>query len=174
MKGESMIKLEHVPHGIDEINEYYGNPDPDGDGNFNKDFWEQNMKLFTLPYALKIGWNPDKTVSKIYMHKKIGDAVVDALDEIGTYMSGHHNYLKRNSLDLYWGCFAFRFQREVEVYSTHSWGIAIDLNKHLGELGEKPEQPEYIVEAFKKRGFKWGGDWKNRPDGMHFQAASGY
>lgn len=177
-----MIRLEYVPHGIDEICEYYGNPDPDGDGNFNPEFWNKNMKRFTLPFPLRIGWEPEKsdgthvvdnTVSRIWMHELIGDAVVDALTEIGSYISGDPEYLRRNDLDLYWGCYAFRFQRGANIYSTHSWAIAIDLNKHLGELGDVPTLPMWFVERFTERGFKWGGEW-DRADGQHFQAATGY
>lgn len=180
LKGEKdMIKLEHVPHGYKEIVEYYGNPDPQGDGNLDPEFWNKYMKKFTLPYPMRIGWEPqkedgsDNTVERIWAHEKVGDSLVDALNEIGTYMSGDPAYLRRNDLDFYWGCFAFRFQRGANIYSTHSWGIAFDLNKHLGELGEEPEMPEYIVNAFKKRNWVWGGDFE-RSDGMHFQAARGY
>ena len=169
-----MKKLDYVPTGKQDIIKYYGNPDPDEDGNFNSAFWKRQMEKFALPYPMVIGWKPEKRVEQIWMHRKIGAVVVDALDEIGTYMSGDPQYLVRNGLNKYWGCFAFRFQRGANVYSTHSWGIAIDLNRHLGDLGEQPEQPEWFVGAFKRRGFIWGGDWKKRPDGMHFQACRGY
>lgn len=168
-----MNRLEYVPHGYNEIIEYYGNPDPDHDGNFNTDFWNKYMKKFTLPYPLRIGWEHDNTVSRIWMHELIGDAVVDALMDIGTYISGDPEYLERNGLNMYWGCYAFRFQRGANIYSTHSWGIAIDFNRHLGGLDEEPKQPMWFIDRFVERGFKWGGDW-DRPDGMHLQACTGY
>ena len=58
------------------------------------------------------------------------------------------------------------------LLSTHAWGIAIDLNNHIaGWLDPDGVQPEGIVDAFKKRGFIWGGDWSEQyVDMMHFQA----
>jgi hypothetical protein len=108
------------------------------------------------------------------MHRKVGPVVVDALEEIGDYISGDPEYLERNGLNFWWGCFAFRFKRtDKGQYSTHAFGIAVDLNRHLGDLGEAPQQPEWFVDCFKRRGFRWGGDW-DYPDGMHFQAAAEY
>jgi len=170
-RGRRMIKLDYIPDGYNEIVEYYGNPDPEGDGNFDHDFWDSHMKLFPLPFPLRIGWDPSKIVQNVWMHQRVGDAIVDALREIGE-KEGVQS-LKDRNLDKYWGCFAFRFKRVNNTYSTHSWAIAIDLNRRLGKLGKPSKMPHFIVDAFKKRGFEWGGDWQI-PDGMHFQACTGY
>ncbi len=29
-----------------------------------------------------------------------------------------------------------------------------------------------VIDAFKKQGFRWGGDYKGRKDPMHFEAVS--
>jgi len=55
----------------------------------------------------------------------------------------------------------------------HSWGCAIDLDPANNGLGDRtPKFARYpkIIEAFKKEGWVWGGDWSNY-DGMHFQMA---
>jgi hypothetical protein len=57
--------------------------------------------------------------------------------------------------------------------SCHSSGTAIDLNatKHpLGKAGTFPAEKIPMLRALaKKYGLKWGGDFKSRPDDMHFE-----
>jgi hypothetical protein len=57
--------------------------------------------------------------------------------------------------------------------SCHSSGTAIDLNatKHpLGKAGTFPAEKVPMLRALaKKYGLKWGGDFKSRPDDMHFE-----
>lgn len=67
--------------------------------------------------------------------------------------------------------------------SLHSWGIAFDVNwdKNLvvsakATIKEKSagcDLPKEFVDAFRKRGWDWGGDWKSVKDYMHFQFAKG-
>jgi hypothetical protein len=72
-----------------------------------------------------------------------------------------------------WG-YAFRMVRgSTDRLSCHSSGTAIDLNatKHpLGKAGTFPAEKIPMLRALaKKYGLKWGGDFKNRPDDMHFE-----
>jgi hypothetical protein len=97
--------------------------------------------------------------------------MVDALDEIGEAHGGA--YLEREGLNRFGGTFNPRLKRGYNSLSTHTWGIAIDIAPERGALGEEPDIPDFIVDAFERRGFVWGGRWA-RPDGMHFQAARGY
>lgn len=63
------------------------------------------------------------------------------------------------------------------VLSNHAFGTAFDINapwnplgaepKHVGEVGSVRE----LVPAAWDHGFYWGGDFRSRPDGMHFEAA---
>ena len=72
-----------------------------------------------------------------------------------------------------WG-YAFRMVRgTTDKLSCHSSGTAIDLNatKHpLGKYDTFPAEKIPMIRALaKKYGLKWGGDFKNRPDDMHFE-----
>ena len=78
----------------------------------------------------------------------------------------------------YGGCYAWRAQRGAAKLSTHTWGIAIDLDPARNARGVKWDggkkmMPEKAVQIFKAAGFTWGGDFKV-PDCMHFQFARGY
>ena len=72
-----------------------------------------------------------------------------------------------------WG-YAFRMVRgTTDKLSCHSSGTAIDLNatKHpLGKFDTFPAEKIPMIRALaKKYGLKWGGDFKSRPDDMHFE-----
>jgi hypothetical protein len=73
-------------------------------------------------------------------------------------------------------------------FSNHSWGLAIDLNpltnpyvkgaRVLPEAGRayldrskhyKGGIESDVVELFRKHGWAWGGDWKDRQDYQHFE-----
>ena len=73
----------------------------------------------------------------------------------------------------YWA-YAYRMGRgNPTKLSCHSSGTAIDLNatKHpLGKAGTFPAEKIPMLRALaKKYGLKWGGDFKSRPDDMHFE-----
>jgi hypothetical protein len=59
--------------------------------------------------------------------------------------------------------------RGRNVPSNHSWGLAIDIDATQYPLGSTKRLPQWIVDLFKKYGFDYGGDWRTRPDPMHFE-----
>jgi hypothetical protein len=72
-----------------------------------------------------------------------------------------------------WG-FAYREVRGSDTdLSNHSSGTAIDLNATKHPLGKKgtftKEQVKIIRELCEKYGLRWGGDYKNRIDAMHYE-----
>jgi hypothetical protein len=78
------------------------------------------------------------------------------------------------------GSFNWRRIAGTDRLSTHSFGIAVDLNSALGgywRWGLRPDgslapydnrMPEALVRAFERHGFIWGGKWHHY-DGMHFE-----
>ncbi len=82
--------------------------------------------------------------------------------------------------------FNYRFIAGTNKLSNHSFGTAIDINPLLNPYIRKyliqPEGAVYIpkkkgsitgdsflVKEFKKLGWTWGGDWKDRKDYQHFE-----
>lgn len=61
--------------------------------------------------------------------------------------------------------------------SSHSWGIAIDLNVAWNGYDKLPALPgqigslREIVPIFAEQGFAWGGHFQTKLDGMHFELA---
>ena len=68
----------------------------------------------------------------------------------------------------YEGCFNIRPKTGGGNPSTHSWGLAIDLNAGRNRYGKKPTLSAGFIKCFTDAGFTWGGTWRT-PDGMHFQ-----
>ncbi len=102
----------------------------------------------------------DKLVSGSY------DAMVEAKLQTRLHTLG---------LDVLGGTFNFRKIRGASGLSTHSYGVAIDLDPGHNALGSTTGgMPPFAVTAFKKQGLTWGGDYKGRKDFMHFQACSGF
>lgn len=52
--------------------------------------------------------------------------------------------------------------------SKHAWGLAFDINVPTNGYGATPQLHPGVVDAFRRWGFKWGGDFST-PDGMHFE-----
>jgi hypothetical protein len=72
-------------------------------------------------------------------------------------------------LETFDGSFVIRPVRGGRNPSLHSWGLAFDFNAAKNPLGAEPTMPAAVVATFHRHGFTWGGDFKNRKDGMHFQ-----
>ena len=72
-----------------------------------------------------------------------------------------------------WG-YCYRMVRgTTDKISNHASGTAIDLNatRHpMGKIGTYPAEKVPMIRALaKKYGLKWGGDYRNRKDEMHFE-----
>ncbi len=116
------------------------------------------MTVWDVPAHLEIGVIP----KKLYCNKEM----------IGPLMQAFSNIIDRgliNELKTWDGCFNVRKKRGLNSLSLHSWGIAIDINAAWNGLGKTPTMSAKLVKCFTDAGFEWGGTWKNRPDGMHFQ-----
>lgn len=75
------------------------------------------------------------------------------------------------------GAFVPRFIRgSTQRLSNHSWGTAFDVNYEWNQLGCTPTYKgqkgsvRELVPLANKHNFYWGGHFKFRRDGMHFEA----
>ncbi len=119
---------------------------------------ESNMILWDVPTELEIGVIP----KRLYCNKDLIAPLTKAFKNL--IDTGFVKELKT------WdGCFNIRKKRGLKSMSLHSWGIAIDVNAAWNGLGKTPQLSAGFVKCFTDAGFDWGGNWTNRPDGMHFQ-----
>lgn len=152
------------PHGFpgyDQIVDFYGQPGT-------------NLITIPAPYPLKLAWDITTTVQKITCHKKVSKSLTGVLEALKDHYG--IDQLQDLRLDLYGGCFNRRKMRGGSKPSTHSWGVAIDLDPGRNRLKWNHTQahfarPEYqfLLEAFSKEGWISLGQAKDY-DWMHFQA----
>jgi D-alanyl-D-alanine carboxypeptidase len=72
------------------------------------------------------------------------------------------------------GGFNYRPIRGSDKLSQHAFGTAIDVSADENPLGgARSNLPANTGELARKWGLEWGGNWKSRPDPMHFEYAGG-
>jgi len=121
-----------------------------------------------LPLPLRLAWNPEKSITSFHCHILLKEKFEAIFDDI--YGRGYYG-----KISSFGGCFVFRKKRSGTGYSTHSWGIAIDLNPDSNRRGTMGTMDRDIVGLFKEYGFFWGGEWRGaKKDPMHFQYCTGY
>lgn len=144
-----------VPHGKAEIIATFGQP-----GNRLC-----SSGRVHLPAPLKLSWSTE-LVEVIACHKLLEDVFASVFNQIFARA-------RWNELENFGGIFNIRTITSSQKISTHAWGIAGDFDTLDNALGRKPQMDSLIIRIFKDHGFSWGGEW-SRPDGMHFQYATGY
>ena len=138
-------------------------------------FEKAHIIRIKAPYDM---WMGNAKITKIAVNKKCAEAMGLALEEIAKNTNAIER--KEFQIDQYGGGFNFRPIRGVNgrmtinKLSTHAYGAAIDLAPALNPLGAfynpaKRMMPHEVIEIFRKHGATWGGDFKTRPDCMHFQ-----
>jgi hypothetical protein len=121
-----------------------------------------------LPYPLLAAWDHKKRISTIRCHALLAERFGAIFDEIFRLnLSDRARY--------FGGCYNFRNKRNGSGISTHSWGIAIDINPLTNRTGKAGDMDAEIVKIFARFGFIWGGTWRGKGrDPMHFQYCRGY
>jgi D-alanyl-D-alanine carboxypeptidase len=162
-----------TPHGFDAIVATFGDIRKfvDKEGHINSAKWEpETLANVTLPFALKLGFEPGTMLTKFRCHKRL----------VATFKSVFETIAAQGlqaSIKTYDGCYNYRMKRTSGTWSTHSWGIGIDLNASTNPQGGKVkgDMDPAVVEIFRAHGFQWGGDFKGKSyDPMHFQFCTGY
>jgi hypothetical protein len=138
-------------------------------GIFDRAAWEHDFIVTAaLPFPLPLSWDLTQQATRFQCHKLMADVFHAVFAEIQA------RGLK-NSLTSFAGCYEPRAQRASTKLSTHTWGIAMDLNAESNSQGTRGNIAPALIEIFRSLGFKWGGDWPGqRSDPMHFQYCTGY
>lgn len=147
---------------------FYG--DPRGPDGVNQTWYAANMTRVTPPFRMTYAGKAIKTIA---IHKKCAASLKAALDEIWSECLHDQATVEKYSLHEFGGSFNYRLIRGRSALSNHSFGIAIDIAPTGNALGvTKGKMPAFAVAAFKRQGWKWGGDYAGRKDWMHFEAVS--
>lgn len=112
-----------------------------------------------------------KPVKQIRFHKKAAPALKAALDEIWKHYGRDQRAIDKLGISVYSGAYNPRFIRgSTTKWSNHAYGAAIDINaEHNGFGTGHGNMPQPVIDAFKRQGARWGGDYSHRSDPMHFE-----
>lgn len=112
-----------------------------------------------------------KPVKAIQFHKKAAPALKAALDEIWEKSGRDQAKLDRLGVSRYSGAYNPRYIRgSTTKWSNHAYGAAIDINAaENGFNTGHGNMPQFVIDAFKRQGARWGGDYRGRTDPMHFE-----
>lgn len=126
------------------------------------DTWERD-NLVTLRNVCKTGLN-------IRLHRLVAPSFESCLFKTKAICPGYKIRMLGGH------CARFKMHDPKRGLSTHSWGIAFDINWDKNPVSSKliTDIPEEFVQVFVQDGWDWGGNWKDTKDSMHFQFAKGY
>lgn len=143
--------------------EFYGHSD-------GSSAWEAaNLVTFEAPYAMYID---GQIVRRIRCHKKVENSLFKILSAI-RQLYKTPEAIAAVGLDQYDGCYNYRNVRGAGHLSMHAYGAAIDFDAAHNPLGASHgKMPKEVVAIFKAEGWRWGGDYTNRQDWMHFEACT--
>ena len=113
---DSASGLNEIITTFGDIREYVGS-----DGQLEARWQLDFLERVSLPFPLRLSWDPSRTITRMTCHRRM----------TGIFSSVFASIQERELQDRiasFGGCFAFRPQRTGSKLSTHSWGIAIDLN----------------------------------------------
>jgi len=159
-----------APHGLEKIVATFGDiydyvlPGGSLDPRWQGDY----LASVELPFPLPLSWDLSRSVTRMICHKRMVEIFASVVGQVQARGL-------QSKVSSFGGCFAFRQQRTGAKLSTHSWGIAIDLNPETNAQGSHGSMDGEVIEIFRSAGFEWGGDWSGKlQDPMHFQFCSGY
>ncbi|MDZ7906346.1 MAG: M15 family metallopeptidase [Cypionkella sp.] len=156
----------HLPRQS-ECAAFYGDP---GKGQV-----EKRIKLFDLPFPMRLDYDLDVTVRRVSLHEKCGDAFAAALEAVASHYGMAR--LKDLGLDRYAGGYMHRRMRGGSSWSMHAYGCAVDIYAAPNGLRTRCPKalfcaPEYqpFLDIMQAHGWLpairlWGAD------AMHFQMA---
>ncbi len=127
----------------------------------------ENMTLVKVPQLKLVTGSGDK----IYFHKK-------GAEQLKALWAGWEQQGLLHLVKTYAGAYNPRLIRgSATNLSMHAFGTAFDINVAWNRLGAVPAlvgqqgQVRELVPLANELGFYWGGHFKTRPDGMHFEIA---
>ncbi len=127
----------------------------------------------SLPYRMKLAWDTRQSIKRFQCHELVKDQVEkifnQTLDVYGL------ERIQELGLDMFGGCLNVRPIRGGERLSTHSWGLAIDIDPANNRLKwtsaqarlAKPEYDKFWEIVYSNGAFSLGKE--RNFDWMHFQ-----
>lgn len=174
-----------VPVGLEQIVEVYGDPKVRWTGReYDVDRAWESRSMTSLHHGLI-----PNARQEIYCHRLFAPLLARLLDAWAARVRAGDPYRLRKL-----ACFSPRLQRGAapgsQLYSTHSWGIAVDANDDTNPIilncppddprrlhasqGGLRDIPDAWLDDARRIGLFCGLDFSHRSDPQHIQACRGY
>lgn len=141
-------------------------------GDFHSKGWEDmNLVHYTPPFEMHYG--EQRLLHGLLIHKKILPAIGQIFSDIWASCGQDQHRVDASGASSWGGCFNIRNIAGSNNWSNHSWACAVDLDPERNgfNTGHGHMQP-VIIDAFKRQGALWGGDYAGRTDPMHYEFVS--
>lgn len=140
-------------------------------GDFHSPGWqEKNLVHYIPPFMMYYDKHP--LPHGILVHRLIVPSLTIIFQEI--WDKCHHDQatVDKTGASDFGGCFNIRNIAGSNSYSNHSWACALDLSPGSNgfRYNASTTIANTVIDAFKRQGFRWGGDYHGRKDPMHFEA----
>jgi hypothetical protein len=154
-----------VPSGLSEINNVFGQP-CSSDANFNRFTWGAEGVTYNVNFHKKLGGAPTPG-----WYGGNGGLSTNLFYDIRGHIANNH--WDSRVLGGIWGYSCRLKSGSTTQWSTHAWGIAIDINaahEHDGHCHNHTVDAG-VAAIFQNHGWYWGLTFC---DAMHFQYATNY
>jgi hypothetical protein len=111
-----------------------------------------------------------KPIASILVNKACAAAMLAAFAEVAEKCQFKQNLIDGTGVSDFGGCYnPRRIRGSATAWSNHSWACAIDLAPSKNGFNMKTTLSNIVIDAFKRQGARWGGDYRGRKDPMHFE-----
>lgn len=142
-------------------------------GDFHSKGWEdKNLIHMFTPFVMR--YDGVAMSHGILVHRLIAPALTEAFREIWEKCNHDQKQVDRTGASDWGGCYNVRRIAGSNSWSNHSWACAIDLSPSTNgfRYDSSTTLSTVVIDALKRQGFLWGGDYRGRKDAMHFEAVS--
>lgn len=142
-------------------------------GDFKSKGWASQYLIRIIP-PFKMYYEKQLMTHGVLLNKMCADAMMAVFNEIWEKCGHDQAAVDKAGASDYGGCFNIRRIAGSNNWSNHSWACAIDLSP--GTNGFRQDSSTtlstVVIDAFKRQGARWGGDYHGRKDPMHFEFVS--
>ena len=141
-------------------------------GDFHSKAWGTlSLIHISAPFQMYYEKHP---IPSVLVHKRISLALTAIFLEIWEKCNHDQFAVNRAGASDYGGCFNIRNIAGSNNWSNHSWACAIDLSPSTNGFRHDASTTlsNIVIDAFKRQGALWGGDYHGRKDPMHFEFVS--
>ena len=140
-------------------------------GDFHSGGW-QALNLVHTFAPFNMYYDKQLLTHGILVHKKIVPALTAVFNEIWTKCNNDQDTVDKTGASDFGGCFNIRNIAGSNNWSNHSWACALDLSPATNGFNMAGTLSNIVIDAFKRQGARWGGDYHGRKDPMHFEFVS--